>query len=117
MLVQDKIAELQDRDFCVLKAQFAKSLVEACREGLWPILLAYIEGHRDQPNRGPHRQFLAMPFEPPCFAPECGVGMLTIAARSIRFRVPCGDRSRHRNRASCAFQSGTDEIERQNQIA
>ena len=55
MPVEDKIAELQDRGFCVLKAQFAKSLVEACREGLWPILLEYIEGHRDQPNRGPHR--------------------------------------------------------------
>lgn len=70
MLAEDKIAELQDQGFCILKAHFAKSLVEACREGLWPLLLDYVERHRDQPNRGPHRHFLAMPFEPPCFAPE-----------------------------------------------
>ena len=70
MLTEDKIAELQDKGFYVLKAHLAKSLVEACRQGFWPILLDYVKRHRDKPNRGPHRHFLAMPFEPPCFAPE-----------------------------------------------
>ena len=70
MLAEDKIAELQDRGFCVLKDHFASSLVETCRRGFWPILLDYLERHRDEPNRGEHRHFLAMPFEPPCFAPE-----------------------------------------------
>jgi len=68
--VENKILELQDQGFCVLKARFAKSLVEACREALWPKLLDYIAAHHDQPNRGPHRHFFAMPFEPPCFTPE-----------------------------------------------
>jgi Phytanoyl-CoA dioxygenase (PhyH) len=70
MSVEDKIAELQDQGFCVLKAQFAKPLVGACREALWPILSDYLARHRDQPNRGPHRHFLPMPFERPCFTPE-----------------------------------------------
>jgi ectoine hydroxylase-related dioxygenase (phytanoyl-CoA dioxygenase family) len=64
------IAELQERGFCVLKAQFAKSLIQSCREAFWPILLDHLERNRDKPNRGEHRHFLAMPFEPPCFAPE-----------------------------------------------
>ena len=70
MLVEDKIAELQEQGFCVLKTHFAKSLVEACRERLWLTIVDHIERHHDQPNRGPHRYLLAMPFEPPCFAPE-----------------------------------------------
>ena len=66
----DKIVELRERGFCVLKAHFPKSLVQAVREALWPLLLDHLEKHRDQPNRGPHRYFLAMPFKRPCFAPE-----------------------------------------------
>jgi hypothetical protein len=30
----------------------------------------HIAAHGDEPNRGPHRHFLPMPFEPTCFAPE-----------------------------------------------
>ena len=70
MSVGDKIAELKDQGFCVLKAQFAKSLVEGCREALWPVLSDYLVSHHDQPNRGPHRHFLAMPFERACFTRE-----------------------------------------------
>ena len=70
MSVEDKIAELQDHGFCVLKAHFPRSAIEACRKGLWPTLLDYLEKHRDEPNRGPHRHFLPMPFDTPCFAPE-----------------------------------------------
>lgn len=70
MLAEDKIAELYDKGFCLLKAHFSKSLVTACREWFWPILLDYVKRHYDKPNRGPHRHFLAMPFETPCFAPE-----------------------------------------------
>lgn len=66
----DKIAELQENGFCVLKAHFAKSLVQSCRAAFWPVLQHYLEENRDQPNRGDHRHFLAMPFDPPCFAPE-----------------------------------------------
>jgi hypothetical protein len=64
----DQIAELRDRGFCVLKAHFDRTLVENCRAAFWPILLEYLD--RNRPKRGEHRHFLAMPFDPPCFAPE-----------------------------------------------
>ena len=70
MFARDHLAELQDRGFCVLKAHFTRSSVEACRKAFWPILLGYLETHAEEPNRGPHRHFLPMPFDSPCFAPE-----------------------------------------------
>jgi hypothetical protein len=65
-----KITELQETGFCVLKQQLPASLLEACREAFWPTLLEYLNTHREEPNRGPHRHYLPMPFNPPCFAPE-----------------------------------------------
>jgi hypothetical protein len=70
VLAAEKIAQLHDRGFCVLKRHFARSTIQNCREAFWPILLDYLEKNRDKPNRGEHRHFLAMPFDPPCFAPE-----------------------------------------------
>jgi hypothetical protein len=66
----DRVAEIRDRGYCVLKALLAPSSVEACRDVFWPHLLAYLDSHGDQANRGPRRHFLPMPFDPPCFAPE-----------------------------------------------
>jgi ectoine hydroxylase-related dioxygenase (phytanoyl-CoA dioxygenase family) len=65
----DKIAEVQETGFCVLKGHFPREPIERCRAAFWPTLLDYLERNRDQPNRGDHRHFLAMPFAPPCFAP------------------------------------------------
>ena len=89
MSVEDKIAELQDKGFCVLKAHFAKSLIQSCREGFRPILLDYLERNRDKPNRGEHRHFLAMPFTSPCFAPEFffDAGILSIVRGVMDDRV------------------------------
>jgi hypothetical protein len=70
MDTRDKIAELQENGFCVLRAHFPKQLIDACREAFWPILRDYLESHVEKPNRGPRRHFLPMPFEPPCFTPE-----------------------------------------------
>ena len=85
----DKIAELQDKGFCVLKAHFARSPVQRCREAFWPVLLDYLEKNRDSPNRGEHRHFLAMPFDPPCFAPEFffDAGVLGIVRGAMDKRV------------------------------
>lgn len=69
-MIQHKIAELQDQGYCVLRERFPRPLIEACREAFWPVLLAYLEKHGNEPNRGAHRHFLPMPFEPPCFAPQ-----------------------------------------------
>jgi hypothetical protein len=43
--------------------------VERCRDAFAPRLTAYLASG-GEPNRGPHRHFVPMPFEPPCFAPE-----------------------------------------------
>jgi hypothetical protein len=66
-LIHEKIAEVRERGFCMLRNHFAPTLVEACRQAFWPRLLAYLNGGHE-PNRGPHRHFIAMPFEPPIFA-------------------------------------------------
>src|ERR1700736_3436148 len=70
MLVDEKIAELQEKGFCVLKKHFPKPRLEATRDAFNPILADYLKMNRDKPNRGPHRHFIAMPFEPPCFMPK-----------------------------------------------
>jgi ectoine hydroxylase-related dioxygenase (phytanoyl-CoA dioxygenase family) len=69
-MCQNHLAELQDKGFCVLKGHFARSLVDTCREAFWPILLDYLETHAKEPNRGPCRHFLPMPFDLPCFSPD-----------------------------------------------
>jgi hypothetical protein len=70
MITTDSIREIRDRGYCVLRAHLPQCLVEDCRDALWPVLLAYVKAHGHEPNRGPHRHFLPMPFEPPCYAPE-----------------------------------------------
>lgn len=65
-LVESAIREFQEQGFCVLQNHFDSQLIEACRKAFWPRLTAYLK--TAEPNRGPHRHFLAMPFEPPCFS-------------------------------------------------
>jgi len=68
--VDYKINEIRERGYCVLRGCFARAQVEACGRAFRPVLMAYLESHGHEPNRGPHRHFLPMPFDPPCFAPE-----------------------------------------------
>jgi Phytanoyl-CoA dioxygenase (PhyH) len=70
MITAESIQEIQDKGFCVLKGHFPQRLIDDCRDAFWPVLLRYLQVHGDEPNRGPHRHFLPMPFQPPCFAPE-----------------------------------------------
>ncbi|HEX4602566.1 MAG TPA: phytanoyl-CoA dioxygenase family protein [Candidatus Angelobacter sp.] len=70
MFANEKILELHENGYCVLRARLPKGAIDACREGFWPTLLAYLKNHERQPNRGPYRHFLPMPFEPSCFVPE-----------------------------------------------
>ncbi len=69
-MIEAAISEIRDKGFCVLNARFAASTIRRCREAFWPILSDYLEKNSEQPNRGPHRHFLPMPFDPPCFQPE-----------------------------------------------
>jgi hypothetical protein len=89
LTTQDRITELQRKGFCVLKAHLPEPAIDACSEAFWPILLDYLESHGEEPNRGPHRHFLPMPFEPPCFAPEFffDAGVLSIVRGVMDVRV------------------------------
>jgi len=68
--IQDEITAIKDRGYCVLREHFAPRLIDACRSAFWPLLEAYLESRGHEPNRGPHRHFLPMPFDPPCFIPD-----------------------------------------------
>ena len=70
MNTTDKITELQERGFCILRDHFSKHLIDKCQKAFFPILADHLKTHSGQPNRGPHRHFLAMPFKPPCFTSE-----------------------------------------------
>lgn len=70
MNITDKLAELRDRGFCVLKSHLPAALIAASRDAFWPVLNAHLNANADKPNRGPHRHFLPMPFSSPCFSPE-----------------------------------------------
>src|SRR5580704_4353929 len=69
-MTNDPLLEIQKNGYCVLERHLSQDLIGACREVFWPILLEYLNAHREAANRGPHRHFLPMPFTPPCFAPE-----------------------------------------------
>ncbi len=70
LIAKQKLLDLQENGYCVLEAHLPKDVIEACREAFWPVLLDYLRRHGHEPNRGPYRHFLPMPFEPPCFAPQ-----------------------------------------------
>ena len=70
MTTDDRLLDIHNNGYSVLKAHLPKSTVTACREAFWQILLEYIQNHGHEPNRGPDRHFLPMPFHRPCFAPE-----------------------------------------------
>ena len=64
------ITELKDLGFCILRAHLRSSRVDVCREAFWPTLKRYLEVNADNPNRGPQRHFLPMPWDANCYAPE-----------------------------------------------
>ena len=66
--VESAIREFQERGFCVLRSHFDLQLIAACWDAFWPRLAGYLK--TAEPNRGPHRHFLPMPFDRPCFSPK-----------------------------------------------
>ena len=88
-MIRDKIAELQERGFCLLRAHLSPPLIDTCREAFWPTLLSYLKSHGEEPNRGPHRHFLPMPFQPGIFAPEFffDTGVLGIVEGAMGDRI------------------------------
>jgi ectoine hydroxylase-related dioxygenase (phytanoyl-CoA dioxygenase family) len=68
MNINDNLAELSESGFCVLRDHFPAALIDACREAFWPVLIDCLKNR--EPNRGPHRYFVPMPFYRPCFMSE-----------------------------------------------
>jgi hypothetical protein len=89
LTLREKVAEIQGNGFCVLRPHFVQSVIQSCREAFWPILLDYVGRNHEKPNRGENRHFLAMPFEPPCFAPEFffDAGLLGVVRGAMDDRV------------------------------
>jgi ectoine hydroxylase-related dioxygenase (phytanoyl-CoA dioxygenase family) len=88
-IVNEKLFEIHEQGYCVLRAHLPKRVIDACKEAFWPILLKHLKKHECEPNRGPQRHFLPMPFEPPCFAPEFffDTQILNIVRRAMSGRV------------------------------
>jgi hypothetical protein len=89
MDVRERICEIREKGYCVLRAHFPPTPVDRCRNAFWPVLSAYLATHAGEPNRGPHRHFLPMPFDPPCFAPEFffDTGVLSIVHGLMGARI------------------------------
>jgi hypothetical protein len=68
-LVHDKIGEIREQGFCILRNHFSPLQVEACRQAFWRRLVTRLNSG-DAANRGLYRHFFAMPFEPPIFIPQ-----------------------------------------------
>lgn len=66
--IESTTREFKEHGFCVLQKHFDPQLIENCREAFWPRLIAYLK--TAEANRGPHRYFVPMSFQPPCFSPE-----------------------------------------------
>ena len=54
----DKIEELHEQGYCILKEHFAHSLIDNCRVAFLPTLNAYLTHNRHLPNRGANRHYL-----------------------------------------------------------
>ena len=67
--VQDKVEQILVEGFCILRDQFPKPAIEAGNQAFAPILLDYVAEHADNPNRGPARHYIPLPFEPRCITP------------------------------------------------
>ena len=70
VMLNQRLAEVHENGYCVLRGCLPTGVVNASREAFWPVMLKHIGEHHHKPNRGPGRHFLPMPFEPPGFASE-----------------------------------------------
>src|SRR5437660_1151294 len=68
MPATDEIRQIQETGYSILRAHLSQPLIDSCREAFWPVFLAHITAH--EPNRGPFRHFLPLPFKPPIYAAE-----------------------------------------------
>ena len=67
--IQSCVNQILTDGYCLLRGHFPVDAVEACRQAFNPIADAYLAEHADNPNRGPHRHYIPLPFRPPLYNP------------------------------------------------
>jgi hypothetical protein len=50
MIANEKIIEITESGYCVLKAHLPESAIDACKEAFWPILQEYLASHELGPR-------------------------------------------------------------------
>ncbi len=67
--IQCCIQQILNDGHCILRGHFPVDAVEACKEAFEPIASAYLAERADNPNRGPNRHYIPLPFRPPFYNP------------------------------------------------
>ncbi|MCY4409220.1 MAG: phytanoyl-CoA dioxygenase family protein [Caldilineaceae bacterium] len=67
--IQGCVNQILSDGYCLLRGHFPVDAVEACRQAFNPIADDYLAEHADNPNRGPHRHYIPLPFRPPLYNP------------------------------------------------
>lgn len=65
--IQECINQVRQDGYCILRGHFPVDAVEACHMAWHPIADAYLAEHADNPNRGPNRHYIPLPFRPPLY--------------------------------------------------
>ena len=63
--IESKCEDILTEGFCVLKDLLPRQVIADCARAFEPILEAHIDEISTDPNRGPKRHYIRLPFEPP----------------------------------------------------
>ena len=63
--LQKSCQEILTDGFCILRDLLPLEVIGQCANAFEPILEAHMDEIRDNPNRGPNRHFIKLPFQPP----------------------------------------------------
>ena len=63
--IESKCEDILTEGFCVLKDLLPRQVIADCARAFEPILEAHIDEISTDPNRGPNRHYIRLPFEPP----------------------------------------------------
>jgi hypothetical protein len=67
MNIKAKAEEIKTQGFCILRDELPKDALAECFDAFLPILKEHAEKHQDNPNRGPERHYITLPFRHPFY--------------------------------------------------
>lgn len=65
--IDEKATEILEDGFCILRDHYPRKAVTDCFDAFLPTLLEFVEANRENPNRGPERHYITLPFKPPLY--------------------------------------------------